>query len=361
MWRVMVKKNLLSSVHAADASGVQLSRRSFVAAASLGIIAPAVVFSTTPASAVSSVSVKHRYGTTVVEGRPQRIVCLGYGAQDICLQLGALPVAVSVFKFNNNNSSPWFSDAVTKRGATQPKTIRVDDDENFMQSVLSAEPDLVLATNYDLLKENYNSLSRHCKVIGPLLPSQTPAWIQATRVIGKIIGQSARAERVIKRTKAKVAAYRRLYPGLDGISPSALLLGYQGIPGADFEVYQETSPAFGSLISYGLTAPAGLRSVDWDTEENTILPQLLNSETVRQIKPEFAFVIGDLPSAKSEKSDDKYEMNRITSDLGLPISRLISFPYKFHGFALVEASPMSVVWGAKFFIPRLARAVYLNK
>src|SRR3954467_13934914 len=55
------------------------------------------------------VSIEHTFGTTTIEQRPERVVVLGWSAQDVVFSLGVTPVGMPSFSYGGGDDGvlPW--------------------------------------------------------------------------------------------------------------------------------------------------------------------------------------------------------------------------------------------------------------
>lgn len=111
------------------------------------------------------VTIEHAYGETTIEKEPERVVALGWSDPDVVLSLGVVPVGASNNSWGGTKegSTVWFDEALADiDGAEAPQ--RIDDTSSGIAGAVSdiakLEPDLVVATNSGMTKEEYQKLSR---------------------------------------------------------------------------------------------------------------------------------------------------------------------------------------------------------
>ena len=93
-----------------------LTRRAFGAlAVALAAIMP---FAAQAQEGAFPVTLKHVYGETVIEKKPERIVTIGWTTQDAVMALGEVPVAIPEQKWGGNAEGvlPWTADAIAATG-----------------------------------------------------------------------------------------------------------------------------------------------------------------------------------------------------------------------------------------------------
>ncbi|AOM42857.1 iron-siderophore ABC transporter substrate-binding protein [Xenorhabdus hominickii] len=130
-------------------------------------------------------------GTAVINQPPQRIVALGTGTEDILLDLGIIPVGIESHRWGGDAEGylPWFREEIEQRGAMLPAIIEMYP-ELDIEKIIKLKPDLILATQSGITRENYEHLSHFVPVIAyPEKPWQTTPRQQialVARALGKI-------------------------------------------------------------------------------------------------------------------------------------------------------------------------------
>ncbi|WP_050671018.1 ABC transporter substrate-binding protein [Luteipulveratus halotolerans] len=174
--------------------------------------------STSAAAGAFPVTIKHAFGTTTIKEQPKRVATLGWSDADIALALGTVPVAATAIDWggNKNRSTDWFDTKLKELGGKQP--IRYSDkDGTPIDEVNKARPDLILATNSGLTKDEYTKLTKlGVPVIAyPGAPYGT-SWQQSTRMIGKALGKESEATNVISSTEGQIKTAVAKYPQIKG-------------------------------------------------------------------------------------------------------------------------------------------------
>lgn len=132
--------------------------------------------------------ISHRFGETLIRRPPQRVITLGTGAEDICLSLGVVPVAVASTFWGTDAKGylPWFSDGIGTRPA--PATFAVYP-EIDIETIVRLRPDVILATQSGISRAQYRQLSG----VYPLVLSPARAWhtplAQQIDIIAAVLGR----------------------------------------------------------------------------------------------------------------------------------------------------------------------------
>jgi iron complex transport system substrate-binding protein len=205
-----------------------------------------------PASADSRssafpVTVEHKYGTTTIESAPERVVTVGYTDQDVTLAFGVVPVGVGDFLGGYDwRNRPWAQEAL---GGAEPEVV-AGQEINF-EAVAAQRPDLILAINAGLKKSDYDKLSRIAPTVaqsGDFIDFGMP-WQEQTRLVGKALGQSEKAEQIIEDLEAKFAKAREEHPEFEG---RTAILAYGGPDGYGAYATGDTRSRFLTDLGFDL-------------------------------------------------------------------------------------------------------------
>jgi iron complex transport system substrate-binding protein len=155
------------------------------------------------------VSIKHKFGTTTIPRKPQRVVAIGNSSCDIdsLVALGVTPVGVSRDASNSTGIFPWLSGKID---STQTQLLNIGKGVDF-EAIAALRPDLILATSHSKLADDYPKLSQIAPTIGYLTAWGTDSWQDLTRIVGKAMGRPAVAETAIGETETEVAAAAKKY------------------------------------------------------------------------------------------------------------------------------------------------------
>jgi iron-siderophore transport system substrate-binding protein len=206
-----------------------------------------------PASSSSSgafpVTVEHKFGSTTVKREPKRVVTVGYTDQDAVLALGVVPVGVGDFLGGYKwRERPWAQAAL--KGAKPPV---VSGQEINFEAVAAQRPDLIVAVNAGLKQGDYDRLSKIAPTVaqsGGFIDFGMP-WEDQTLLVGKALGRSGQARKVVDQVHAKFAAARKAHPEFEG---KTAILAYGGPDGYGAYATGDTRSRF--LSDLGFKTPA---------------------------------------------------------------------------------------------------------
>jgi iron complex transport system substrate-binding protein len=145
------------------------------------------------------VSVTHVHGTTTIEKAPTRVATLGWSDADVVASLGVVPVGATKITWGGNakGSTDWFDEAVTALGAKDGDIARYDDTAGVpFDAIAATSPDVILAVNTGISKEEYDKLSKIAPTVAyPGAPWGT-AWEDSLSTIGEVLGRQGQAAQV---------------------------------------------------------------------------------------------------------------------------------------------------------------------
>ncbi|MGG7465677.1 ABC transporter substrate-binding protein [Plantibacter sp. YIM 135347] len=171
------------------------------------------------------VTVEHQYGSTTIPKEPERVVVVGITEQDILLELGVVPIAVTEW-YGEQPSATWPWAAELLGGAT-PTVLETADGFQY-EKIASLRPDLIIGTNAGMQKEDYAKLSK----IAPTVTNKKGAelyfsdWQDQTRQVAKAVGRSAQGDELITGVADAYAAAAAAHPEFAGLTASFA----QGVP-----------------------------------------------------------------------------------------------------------------------------------
>jgi iron complex transport system substrate-binding protein len=179
-------------------------RRAFVLVAALtALVAPAL-------AQEFPLTIAHKFGTTIIPAKPDRVASLDFGGIDNLLAVGVSPVTVRQWRPMDgfaHTAGPWAVDLLT----TTPVVLEGDID---FEAVAAAEPDLIVALNSGIDQAAYEKLS----VIAPVVavPEGSSdfglSWEERARLAARAVGEEAEAERRIAAIGDQIAAIAAAHP-----------------------------------------------------------------------------------------------------------------------------------------------------
>ena len=163
---------------------------------------------------VFPLEIAHAFGTTTIEGVPQRIAVAGLIEHDTLLALGIKPVAIrGWFTDYPNATGPW---AQHLWEGVEPVSV-AGEGINF-EALLGSDPDLILAIYTNLDQETYDRLAAIAPTVAWTEDGGawgTP-WRDNARTIGRIVDRQDEIEVLIQGVEDAFVAAQETYPELVG-------------------------------------------------------------------------------------------------------------------------------------------------
>lgn len=176
---------------------------------------------TTPAASATSpdmateaaafpVTIGHKFGETVIEDAPERVVSVGFNDHDTLLALGVTPVGVREWYGDYPYATwPWAQDEL---GDATPEVLPAAE-INF-EAVAALDPDLIVGIFSGMTADDYDLLAQIAPTVAQ--PEEfndfgTP-WRDVTRIYGQAVGATDRAEQVITDLDDRLAEVRQNHP-----------------------------------------------------------------------------------------------------------------------------------------------------
>ena len=185
--------------------------------------------------------VEHKFGTTTVPSKPERIVSVGFTEHDTVLALGEKPIATSEWYGEQPYATwPWAQDEL---GSSKPTVLNNGDGFEY-EKIAALRPDLILGVNAGMTKEDYEKLSKLAPTIA------TPKggtdwfskWDSQVPLIAAALGKPEEGRALVKRVKDGYAKAAAEHPEFEGKTATfvqngfydGLIYAYQEGLGTDF-------------------------------------------------------------------------------------------------------------------------------
>ncbi|MET0909773.1 MAG: iron-siderophore ABC transporter substrate-binding protein [Ilumatobacteraceae bacterium] len=178
-------------------------------------------------AAAFPVTLEHKFGETVIESAPERVVVVGLTEQDALLALGVTPVGVTDW-FGGHEYAvwPWAQDLL---GDARPEVLNIDDGIQI-ERVAALDPDVIIGLYSGITDLEYEQLSQIAPTVaqpGEYVDWGIP-WQEQTLAVGKIVGKADEAAALVADVEAQFATTREAHPEFDGAS-GIMATPYEGI------------------------------------------------------------------------------------------------------------------------------------
>lgn len=173
-----------------------------------------------------------KFGQTVIESRPERVVSVGYTEGDLILALGVTPVAIRDWYGDQPNALwPW---AVDVPAATAGPIEVLESAELNFEQIASLQPDVIFAIGSGIEQADFDTLSAIAPVVAQTDEYNnfgTP-WDVAQIMIGRALGLEAEAQALVDDVNAKIEAVVTAHPEWQGMGGTVAVINLDGTAGA---------------------------------------------------------------------------------------------------------------------------------
>lgn len=238
---------------------------------------PATEEAATDSEVQYPVTIEHAYGETVINSKPERVVTISWGNQDVPLALGVVPVGVSEANFGVSEGEkllPWTKEAFNNLGVADPVLFQDTDGLDF-EAISDADPDVILASYSGITQEEYDTLSEIAPVVAfPTLAWQT-YWREQIIMDATGMGMKPEGEQLVSELEQLIADKTAEYPQIAG--KTAAFFYFNPTDLGKFYVYLPTDPRAAYLYDLGLTVP---ESVEKLAETETSFAVEISAENI---------------------------------------------------------------------------------
>jgi iron complex transport system substrate-binding protein len=168
-----------------------------------------------PGGGAFPATVEHKFGTTTVPAKPERIVIVGLTEQDTVLALGYKPLATTEWYGDQPHAVwPWAQDEL---GDAEPTVLDASDGFQF-EKIASLRPDLILGVNSGMKRADYDKLSQLAPTVaaGKGSTDYFSPWDQQVELVAAALGKPEEGRELVERIKDDYAAAAAEHPEFAG-------------------------------------------------------------------------------------------------------------------------------------------------
>lgn len=232
----------------------------------MAALATALVLALPASGQEFPVTIEHKFGTTTIPAKPERVASVDHGGVGNLLKLGASPVIVRDWRDNFPfTTPPWGRDLLT----TEPVVFSGDIDPEL---IAKSEPDVIIALASGIDEAMYEKLSLIAPVVA--IPAgigdyELP-WDQRALVAARALGAEAEAQRQIDAIHARFAEIRENHPEWAG---KTAVVGR--VVEGEFSAFNKLDIRGKFLAELGFVTPPALDALTTDAFYNRISPEIL--------------------------------------------------------------------------------------
>lgn len=300
---------------------------------------------TESSSSYEPVTIKHAFGSTTVEERPERVAAWGWASADASIALGEVPVAMQEFSYGADEQGlmPWTREALQRQGSKIPALLPETQEPPYEQ-IAEAAPDVIFANYSGITQKQYDTLSKIAPTIAyPEQPWATP-WRDVVTTVGKVLGKADQSRRLLHDIDAKIAAAAKEHPEFEGKTVAAVASD----PSA-FYVYKGADPRVRFLEDLGFTVAPSVTQLSTDEASFFYTLSLENLDKLRS-----DVLVSYAPSEQRAQQVVRAEPLQVMSQV--QEGAVASIAGEEYVASVSPPTALSMTWGLDEYVTELARA-----
>jgi iron complex transport system substrate-binding protein len=207
----------------------------------------------------STITIEHAFGTTTIDGTPERVATVNWANHEVPLALGVVPVGMAAANFGDDDGDgllPWVEEKLEELGAQTPVLFDETDGIDF-EAVSDTDPDVILAAYSGLTQEDYDTLSEIAPVVAYPEAAWSTPWREVIEVNAAGMGMAEQGEELVASIEAEIADAVAEYPQLEGKATMFLThVDPADLSEVSFYTTHDTRTAF--FEDLGLATPASV-------------------------------------------------------------------------------------------------------
>ncbi|GAK41569.1 iron-siderophore ABC transporter substrate-binding protein [Paenibacillus urinalis] len=296
------------------------------------------------------ITIKHAFGETVIESKPERVATVQWANHDVVLALGIVPVGFSAANYGVEDDSgllPWTAEKLKELGVDQPNVYQDTDGLDF-EAISDSDPDVILAAYSGITQEDYDLLSQIAPVVAyPTAPWLT-TWREQVEYNATGMGMKEEGEQLIKDTENLIKEKASEHPEMEG--KKVVWVNFSADDMSKMHVYTPADPRGEFLIELGMEYP---ESVTSQIEDKTSYSLSLSAEN--------ADVLNDADIIVGYGGEDLYEAVKADPLLGkIPAIERGSVVFIGNGTPLAASgnpNPLSIAYTIDDYLDLISEAI----
>ena len=229
-----------------------------------------------------TITIRHAFGETVLDGKPERVATVNWANHEVPLALGVVPVGMARADFgdddgNGNGVLPWVEERLDELDADTPVLFDETDGIDF-EAVADTAPDVILAAYSGLTQEDYDTLSEIAPVVAfPETAWGTP-WQEMISQNAAGMGMADEGEKLISELEDEISDAAAEHEALSGRSAMFLThVDTTDLSKVSFYTTHDTRVRFFDDI--GLDQPQSIASASERTDQFSLTHSAENADT----------------------------------------------------------------------------------
>ena len=204
--------------------------------------------------------IKHAFGETVIEEKPERVATVAWANHDVSLALGVVPVGFSAANYGVQDDSgmlPWTAEKLKELGEAKPNIYQDTDGLDF-EAIADSSPDVILAAYSGITQEEYDTLSEIAPVVAyPEIP-WVITWRDQVLYNAKGMGMEEEGKQLIADTEKLIQDTANKYPEIKGKKAAFAMFNVTDL--SKFYIYTPGHPRGEILEEVGMVYPEGIKA-----------------------------------------------------------------------------------------------------
>lgn len=294
-------------------------------------------------------TISHAYGDTIIEAKPERVVTLAFGNQDVALALGVVPVGFSAANYGVQDDSgllPWTKEKLEELGESNPNVFNDTDGFDY-EAISAASPDIIIAPYSGLTQEEYDLLSEIAPVIAYPENAWTISWRDWISTTALALGVPEKGTELIASMEAKIAEIKTSHPEFDG--KDFVWITFNEVDLSKLHAYSPEDSRVSFLYELGFSYPESIQNY---LEEGTYSLSLSSENS--DILYDADFLIG----YSSEEAYAAAKADSVLKDIpALVNDAVVSIENGTPLSAAMTMTPLSFDYTIDEYIEKIAEAV----
>lgn len=292
-------------------------------------------------------AVKTALGTAHVPQNPKRVVAIGWGSQDAALALGVTPVGMPDSSSDTDSKDgilPW--DKPRLHGK-KPTLLDTENGKLPLEDIAKLHPDVILATNSGVTKQEYSKLSGIAPTVGYPGKAWATSWQDQLKLVGKALGRPTKAQQLQTSLEQRISTAAKQHPEFRG---KTVAFGSQ-LQAGTFNIYHTDDPRMRLLSALNFTAapfidklPRGGDSTDFSSAISTERLDSIDSDVL------VAWYPNDSMRHTAESQPGFRKLPAVQN------KAYIAYTDPAFVFATSTANVLSLPWMLDRYLPKLSTA-----
>jgi iron complex transport system substrate-binding protein len=212
------------------------------------------------------ITIKHAFGETVLESKPEKIATISWGNQDVPLALGVVPVGISEANYGVTDGSgllPWTANKFKELGVENPVIFKDTAGLDF-EAISDSQPDVILASYSGITQEEYDLLSKIAPVVAYSESAWQTLWRDQILMDSLGMGMKAEGENLVKELEVLIETKLADYPQIK--EKRAAFFYFNEADLGKFYIYLVQDPRAAYLTDLGMPFPESVKELSKDSD-----------------------------------------------------------------------------------------------